>query len=289
MYCFWQKVGWSMCLFLVCMCTSHKTESYTVRLARVAQDVLYLHDIQNDYKYNHLQGVDSTIYLRKYVKDWVQQTLLYRHATEQLSDVLDLATIERKTLQYRKMLTIHALQQYHLNEGSEPAVSEDEIEAYYQNNISNFSLEHTLVKALYVKVTLKHPKRWPLRKALQSQGLSDLLSLESYCRELPSSCYIRDTLWTPLNRILELWPQRTAHTIEPQLSTQSFFDLKDSQYHYFLRIIDYRAAQRAAPLAYVREKIVRILYAQKRAQLLQALEDRIWEEAKAQRSFEIYF
>ena len=284
-----KSLGYIMCLSLICTCTSTQLQQSTVRLARVANDELYLRDIQDDYSYNHLKGVDSTIYLRKYVKNWVKQTLLYHHATQKLARTLDFTTIEKKTRAYKKTLTLHALQAHYLEKESPHTISEEEIRSYYQHNMSNFSLEHTLVQAIWAKIPLTHPKKRILKKTLQAYTPKDSTTIAAYCASNPLFCHLQDTLWKALPHSLKAWPQHLVDKVEQKLSNQSFFTLQDHQYHYFLRITDYRSAQNFAPLAYVRDRIMHILQSQKRAQLLQSLEDKIWEEAQANHHFEIYF
>ena len=109
-----------------------------------------------------LSSDDSLLFAEDYVRNWVEEVLLYDKAEENIPDN---AEVERLVANYRKSLILHIYQQALIRQKLSAQVTEEEVEAYYRDNNHLFKVDRPLIKGLYIKVPLKAPhlsdvRRW---------------------------------------------------------------------------------------------------------------------------------
>ena len=92
--------------------------------------------------------VDSLARVNAFVDSWIRRQLLLHQAENNLSD--EQLDFTKQLQDYRNSLVIYAYETRLLEQYLDTVVSEEEIEAYYEEHKTNFVLRSTMVKAAYV-------------------------------------------------------------------------------------------------------------------------------------------
>ncbi len=115
-------------------------------IVRVYNSVLNHSDMKNVVPPGY-SAEDSAEISNNYIKKWVKQELLYYYALENLNDTEE---ISRRVKDYEKALYCHKIEEQYLQEHLDTLVPVEEIEAYYNQNLSEYKLKQAAVKAHYM-------------------------------------------------------------------------------------------------------------------------------------------
>src|SRR4051812_46006583 len=99
---------------------------------------------------------DSMQIVKKYIDNWIHETLLLQHAKKNLSD--DKKKFDKMVEDYKKSLVTYQYESELVKQKLDTVVSDEEIEEYYNENKANFELKDNIIKVIYVKVRKKAPK-----------------------------------------------------------------------------------------------------------------------------------
>ena len=80
---------------------------------------------------------------------------------------------------YRSSLLIFKYEQEFILQRLDTAVTMEEMQSFYYNNISNFLVEETIVKALYIKVRKDTPYSEKIKELYKSNREDDVKSLDN--------------------------------------------------------------------------------------------------------------
>jgi hypothetical protein len=231
---------------------------------------------------------DSASITERYVKSWVKKQLLISEASNQL--VIDEAALERKVLDYRYALMIYEFEKLYINEKLDRDVSEEEIKKYYKENNRNFELKQNIIKGLFVKLPKEAPKLKRFKKLLKPSDEEELEELRSYCYRFAASYSLEDTVWINFDDIVRNTPLMNIPNKVQFLKDKnnSFVEVSDDNYLYFLVIKEYKITDQISPLEFVRENIKDIIINKRKIQLTKKLEEEIYNRAAKNNDFEIY-
>ena len=121
------------------------SEQQIAPLARAKNNYLYPNDLVGLVKPGTSTD-DSVELVNKFIDDWARKQLLISEATGKIN--VDEAEIERKMLDYRYSLIGYEFQQYYINQNLNTEVTEEEIQAYYEENLDNFVLKQNIIRGL---------------------------------------------------------------------------------------------------------------------------------------------
>jgi hypothetical protein len=122
-----------------------------IPLARVNDTYLYDEDLA-PLLAEATSPEDSTSIRNRYINSWVRRQLMLAKA-EEIVDV-DRAEIERKVQDYRYALISFEFKKQYINQNLNTEVSEDEIKAYYKENLDNFLLNQNIIRCRYIQVVV---------------------------------------------------------------------------------------------------------------------------------------
>ena len=111
-------------------------------IARVHDNFLYPEDLEGLVD-SETSPEDSASRIERYVNSWIRNQLLIDEASTKMD--FDEAEIERKILEYRYSLMGYEYQSYYINQNLNPEVNDEEILAYYEENIDNFPLRFQML------------------------------------------------------------------------------------------------------------------------------------------------
>ncbi len=271
-------------LIVISACTQKINDPDNLPIARVYDKYLLTSDLQETLPKN-LTEMDSLALVKDYIEKWVQKELLLYKAEENLTE--SEKNVEKQINEYRTSLLVFKYEQNLIQQKLDTTISDADIETYYKNNPSNFILNETLIKGLYIKVPRSAPDIWKLRKWYKSDKDEDFTELERYCYQNAKEVDYFDDKWVPLENVIEKMP-KLYYTQENLAKSIKHLEVNDSEYYYFLRIFDYQLEGTISPLELVNTRIKDILLNKRKIQLINTLEADIYNDALNRGNFNIY-
>ncbi len=186
-------------IFILSACHTEKDNQTPV--AEVYGEVLYLEKIPREI-YEGKPAEDSLLALKKYIDQWVRNTVLSHYAEKNIDTVY----VNRLTDAYRKSLSMD-LYETQLAERmfDTVKVSGQELKDYYEKNPHNFISGDTLIQWRFLIVKSRDPRRWKYKKWFFSSRPEDQRKLEPFYGEFLA--YKPDsTGWISFHRAKTVYP-----------------------------------------------------------------------------------
>jgi hypothetical protein len=261
------------------------SSSSKLPIACVSNDCLY----KEDFIGLGLPGnspKDSLEVARRFVDNWVRKKLMLSKAEQEIA--YDETELVRKVEEYRYSLLVYELEKKYVTQHLDTSITDDEINAYYQQNQASFLLKNPVIHALYVQLPVKNSRTEEVRKLMQDFNPSQKSILEAICKKEASQYALQDREWINLESLLSQSPFQSYLQSENFLNKKKFRELRQDNQTAFLYILDYRLPGQTAPLEMVRPQIQEIIVNQRITKLRQQLEKETYEQAKKDKKFEIY-
>ena len=273
-------------LFFVCFpiaCQEKVNPEKEQVVAKVYNSLLYPSDLAGQIG-NGLPAQDSIMIAKRLIEEWVKNKLLLRQAEAQLPAAEK--EIQKQVDEYRSSLLIYKYKQNLLNTNLDPTVSEKEIEEYYKENSSNYLLVADLVKINLVKIPSNSSGLNLVKLWYRSENEEDLSSLQKYCA-LNSLEYTIKSEWKKFSDILEIIPLKID---DPGkfLNFNKNIETKDSEFNYFVHIIDHIKEGQVSPLEIVHDDVRSVLMNKRKVQYIKDLENTIYREGLSRHQVKIY-
>ena len=218
---------------------------------------------------------DSLLFADDYVRNWVEEVLLYGKAEENIPDN---AEVERLVANYRKSLILHIYQQALIRQKLSAQVTEEEVEVYYRDNIHLFKVDRPLIKGLYIKVPLGSPHLSDVRRWYRSDSHDAVEHLEKYSlRNAVKYEYFYDK-WVPAADVLGQLPEG-GREAEPALAQKRPVELADTAFHYFLNVTGYRAVGEDEPYELARDHARDLLLNIRQVEFMRGVRDDLYRRA----------
>lgn len=232
----------------------------------------------------NLSKADSIIFAEKFVTDWVKKQLMIKKAKE----IIDFneAQIQNKVLNYQYALMVHELEKRYIEANLDEEVSEEEITDYYAQKSANFVLRQNLAKCLYFKIPQDAPQVWKLRRSLKNYP-ADTTEIWKYAEQNAVKAFTEDA-WVKFEEVLLETPLKEITDKARFLRTNSFIEVSDEDFIYFIKIFEYKLVGEVAPLEFIRESVADVIVNKRKIALKKELEKKIYEEAKQTDAFEIF-
>jgi hypothetical protein len=269
---------------LALSCKQLETRSRENPLAQVFETNLYPSDIRDIFPRN-VSEEDSILILQNYVDKWVKKQLILQKAELNLTE--EQKNVRQQIEEYRSSLLIYKYEQSLIIQKLDTLISDEEIEAYYLENPSNFNLDRHIVKALFIKLPLDAPELWRVRQMYRSDREEDFRELESYCYQYGAKYDYFDDGWTPFTTIARSLPNEIRNP-DTFLRWNRYIEQQDSAFRYLVNLREYNLAGTVAPLPYVEQKIRSIILNKRKVQFIRDLENNIYKDALNKGSFTIY-
>ncbi len=255
-------------------------------LARVYNVLLYPEDIEGLVG-EYVSPADSVSIVNRYVESWIRKQLLIAEAASQID--FDEAEMERKILDYRYALMTYKFEKYYVNEKVVREVSENEIQAYYDENKDNFQLKQNIIKGIFVKIPQEAPRIGSFRKLfIEKKDEKDDEQIKSYCYSFATSYSLEDTIWLNFEDIIRNTPLASIPNKVQFLQQNKFVETSDDNFMYFLKVTEYKISDQISPLEFVKDDIANIIINKRKIELTNKLEEKIYKEAKKNDDFEIF-
>jgi hypothetical protein len=221
---------------------------------------------------------DSLILAERYINDWLKEQVMLFNAERNLPE--EKKQFERELENYRKTLLTYAYENLFVQQRLDTTISDEEIEAYYEENKDIFSLKDYIVKTKFCVVNEGMPRRKEtrLRKLFQSKDPEDLVKLEQFCVDYGAVYYVDIESWMYLEDLLVEIPLE-VYNIESFLEDQPTTDFKHAGKHYFVSVIDHKMKDSVSPLDLVREEIRNLILNRRKKEILTQMRDDLYKDA----------
>ncbi len=253
-------------------------------IAKIHNKYLYLSDLKSVIPDDKSEE-DSTLIAKNYIDKWIKKQLLLEKAERNLPE--ERKDITKQIQDYRASLLIYRYQQELIDQKLDTAVSDEEVENYYNENTSNFVLDKNLAKILYIKLSVNSPNLENVRRWYRSNDEEDLDKLKDYCYQYADKFDDFDNQWIDFDSFVKNLPLEFNRP-ERFFRNNRYIEEQEGGALHFIRINDYKLKGTKAPLSYVRDKIESIILNKRKHQLLTRLENDIYNEALNHNEFVIY-
>ncbi|MCA6078276.1 peptidyl-prolyl cis-trans isomerase [Fulvivirga sedimenti] len=254
-------------------------------IARVYDQYLYAGDLEGIAS-SEMTPEDSATRAQNFIDSWIRKQLLIHEASENIQ--FNEADIERKILDYRYSLMGYEYQTYYINENLNTEVSEDEIKAYYDENVDNFLLKQNIIRCKYVKLPVTAPRPERVSSWLKSTKTEDFEELNSYCLSFANAYQLDDSVWMEFDEVIKNSPMAEIPNKVQFLRNNRYFETGDDQFRYFLKIEEYKISDNVSPLEFVKDDIRNIILNKRKVTLAEQLEEKVYNEASENEQFEIF-
>ena len=229
---------------------------------------------------------DSARLVEAYIDSWIRKQLLIQEASRKID--INEAQVERKILDYRYSIIAYEYQTYYIKQNLDTAISFDEVEKYYKNNIDNFILKQNIVQVTFVKVPKNAPRTGKIKELIFSTREKDENELKSYCLSFSVAYHISGSNWIAFDDLVKNSPLVEIPNKIQFLKSNPYFETSDDNYLYFLRVRQYRILDNISPLEFVMDDIKNIILNKRKVELAKQLEDEVYKYALDQNEFEIF-
>lgn len=284
-----RKMKYSLMVFIVlfagCEFFKPKEIKSEPPIARIMDSYLYYSDLEGLFPAN-ISPQDSAKLTEKYVEDWVKKQLMISKSSAEID--FNEAEIERKVLNYRYALMVHAFEKKYINEHLDRIVNQEDLEKYYNDKADNFLLKQNIVKCIFVQVPKSAPNLNQFRRNFRAYPESNTEDLMSYVSQFASKSFLEDSVWVIFNELILGTPLEDLENKNTFLSKNKFSETSSDENIFFLNIFDYKISDEISPVEFIREDIRDIIINKRKLALKKELEEKIYDEAKKNNLFEIY-
>ena len=254
-------------------------------VASVGNKNLYFAEISNLIG-QQTSKTDSAKIVSQFVTDWIKKELLIKEASQMQS--INQAEIEQKIANYRYSLMSYEYQKQRVAQLLDTAISQEEIEAYYEANKENFFLRQNIIRGRYIKLNKEAPKKENVKRWIKSNRPQDISELKDYAFQFANNYSLEDSIWLRFNDLTKSSPFSTITNQIQFLRTTRYQEESDSLYLYLLKINEFKISEESSPLSYVQDEIRNILLNKRKVKLAKEIEDEVFQKAKENEDYKIY-
>ena len=269
--------------FALISCNNNKQES-GIPVASIYQKYLFKNEIQKIIP-KKTSKQDSTLIANKYIKQWIIKQLLLHKAESNLNS--EEKDIQKLIESYRASILTHRYIEKLIDQKLEIKHTDDTLKEYYNKYKSNFILSYDIVKGMYIKIPANAPGIKRIELIYNSNNEKEKEELKNYCLLNATNYDKFDSKWIDLNTILSHLPHEDKN-LRKNLKKYKHIKVKDEEYIYFVKIIDFQAKLTQAPFEYIKNDIIQIFNNKMRINFENKLEKDLYEEADEKNIFKRY-
>lgn len=273
-----------VCVLLLQSCNLKSDDSKGVVVAECYGKYLYESDLVGVVAPGS-DIVDSLNRVNAFVDSWIRRELLLHQAEKNLTkEQLDFS---KQIQEYHNSLVIYTYESQLAEQKLDTIVTEEEIEAYYEQNKENFQMRQTMVRAAYVILKSDCEQKFDFQKIMRDSDTLMLQRLDIMATYYAVSSYLDVDNWLRLDELLKIIPIEIYNT-ESFLKKNRFVMFDKDDFTYLVRFEDYLLEEQISPLEMEKENIKSVIQMKRKKDLLDALKSNLYEKAAKDHVFEIY-
>jgi len=266
-------------------CDKHKKVDGDEYVARVDNKYLERSSLQNIVPPQSTVK-DSIAMVELFINKWATKQLLMDAAAFNLSDDKK-KEIDELVSNFKSELLIKGYLEKLVQQSVDTVVRPSELKEYYDHIKTSFRVDDMLVKLSYVNVLNSNSHFNKIKKGFNGgkdvkYEVLDQLSLQM------KSYVLNDSLWVNVVQIYEKLPFVNAENRDTYLKNNTYFEVKDENSTYFVRINKVLRKGDIVPYAYLEPSLRLMVLNNRKMELLKQIEEDILKDAKKDKSYEIY-
>lgn len=228
---------------------------------------------------------DSVAIAQRFMGNWMREQAVLRAA--ELNLAASAKDFEARLRTYHNSLLTFAYEDALVRQKLDTAVSQQEIEEYYEKNRANFELKDNILRLRWFKV--REDDRRTLRRLeehFRSGSPERMHEVEIWLAERGVPIIDRSNTWTTLEALRVEMPVISEIQVDvPAGGLRTV--LKDEAVHWFVEILEQRTRDSASPLNMVRQDIRSIIINQRKLQLIERMREDLHREAILHKDIEL--
>lgn len=281
-----RKLGFGIgliCLLLLQGCDLFSKKSKEIIVAECYGKYLYESDLSS--VAHGADALDSIARVNAYIDSWVRQQLLLHQAEANLSPAeLDFT---KQIEEYRNSLVVYAYETQLINQKLDTVISDEEIDAYYEQHKDSFVLRNTLVRVAYVVLDENCKQKNDFRKLLSDYDTLMLQKLDALATDYAMSSYLDVDQWMRLDKLTEVVPIE-IYNVESFLKRSKFVSFDKDGSLYMARFVDYLLEEDISPIEMERDNIKTLILMRRKKDLIDRMNASLFEEAQREHAIEVY-
>lgn len=267
-------------------CKRHMYDDSETVLAKAGEHYLYLSDLKTNIPAN-ISGTDSIQLVNNMIDNWVRQKLLLQNADRNLPDSLKDFTQQLEA--YKNNLLIYEYKKKYVEQRMDTIVEMAELETYYKNHLQEFQLKENIVQFVFIKIPTQSEMVEQARDLFFniSDTNIDRSMLRDFCDKNAVDFYLNDEHWISFNELLKQVPLEVFNQ-EIYLKNNKFIEIKDHPYWYFIHLKDFKIKETVSPFNFQKDRIKSIILNKRKINLLNNLEENVYQNAVEKNQFIIY-
>ena len=249
-------------------------------IAKVENKFLYKEDL-----IQFENNSDSIKIRAKQINDWIKKEIILLHA---YNNINNRNFIDKKLKKYEDDLILYQYENELLLNNINYSISDSAISKYYTENIKDFLLGSKIVRCLYTKIPLDAPDIIKFKTLIKRYPESDINDIKSYSFQFAEQYFLDDSIWLDFEELIINTPFIELDKESSYLLKNKFLENKDDQFHYFIKIIDFKKPGDISPISFEYDIIKAILLNDRKKELLNKLQDSIYLKFIDQVEYEIY-
>ncbi|MDR1198626.1 MAG: hypothetical protein LBK94_06390 [Prevotellaceae bacterium] len=276
-------IGIIILSLIICSCSKRGND---ILLAEAHGEKLYLSDLTDIFPVNNTD-TDSASAISTYTSAWVRRQLTVKKAEEMLDEKQKDVAAEIKD--YRSSLLIYRLEHDYISKNMDTLVTQDEIESIYNENIELFKIQSALIKATYIKIQTETPETENIKKMCLVSNDANMKTVEELCMVYADKYDSFNGKWLETYELSRLLPQNTNYDeFEKILMSKRFYEAKDTEYSYFIKLQSILEKGSISPLEKETENIRTIILNRRKRELISKLEEETYNAGISNKDAKIY-
>ena len=251
-------------------------------LAKVGGSSLYMSDIESLFTAD-LSAEDSIKLVESYIDMWVRKQLKIKEAERLFHRNID--EIDRMLEDYRHSLLIVRLEQHNFDQRLDTLITSEQIREYYDAHVRNYTLTSPSFRGRLVSLPRGNRLKENVKDLIRSASPEKLDDLEGICDKNGFIFHAYRT-WSDLSELNAVLPYVGPRGYEETIVQSGMKEFSDTGNDYILYIEEFRKAGEPMPVTMpqVEESVKRIIFNQRKQELMRNYEDSLYAAAFKDRS-----
>ncbi|MEM9823661.1 MAG: hypothetical protein AAF985_21425 [Bacteroidota bacterium] len=225
---------------------------------------------------------DSALIVNAYVERWVRESLLMHEAERNIPKDLNIDELVRN---YRASLIRHNYERLLVELQLDSTVTTQQLTTYYEENKSQYQLDHPILRCLFVKVPKSAPENEQLKNWWKdNQNESNVTSIVEYSSRYANVYNMNDSIWYKYDDIALQLPKAKRN----DLANRKNLSFTDDDFLYLIKVLERMKVTDVAPMAYVKNQLAKVILHQRTIALLSAKKEEMYDRETRRNNVQIF-